>query len=62
MGGKFLMEWCCKEAAQSMILDLGCNLNNTPEFFLSADSNTDYKDEIIQFCPFCGKKLAELLK
>lgn len=55
------MKWCCKEAQQSMILDLGCNLNNIPEFFLSADSNTDYQDEIVKYCPFCGQRLAELL-
>lgn len=56
------MKWCCQKAQQSTILDLGCDLNNTPEFFLSADSNMVYEDEIIQFCPFCGKKLAELLQ
>jgi hypothetical protein len=55
------MEWCCAKAKSSTVIDVGCEPNGTPAFFLSADSNTCYQDEIIEYCPFCGKELKELL-
>jgi alkyl hydroperoxide reductase subunit AhpF len=58
------ISWCCNKAFQSyfvdaiIILKTDANHKDIGTFYLCDDN---YHEEIIEYCPFCGKPLAELL-
>ena len=58
MGGSVLMQWCCEQAKHSKNLDCYFNLKR---FVIYGDESENIKEEEVFYCPFCGKRLAELL-
>ena len=53
------MQWCCEKAQHSKNLDC---YSNKKRFIIYGDESEDILEEEVTYCPFCGKKLAELLE